>query len=562
MGSEIGVRESPNKEEEEETSRIEVDTSAPFESVKEAVTRFGGLGYWKPSKLSASQTEMVKGEVEDMSKVEEQAEELEKDLILKERETLDVLKELEATKTIVEELKLKLQKQASEVLVLGDVAENKGHLEEEEEEDVHVNPVPEISNFPPSSTPGLILLELKQAKFNLTRTTSDLADIRSSVELLNKKLDKERASLERTRERLTTNSSKMSCLEQELSQTRLKLQGAKGVEISDGSEENNDPLDITKELQRLTSEVEQFKVMGDAARNEVSRALSEIEQTRTRIKTAEMRLVAARKMKQAARAAEAVALAEIKALSTSKVDGGVTLTFEEYSSLACKAREAEEVSKTKVVNAMVQVEEAHVSNMEVLKKVEEATEEVKTSKAALEEALSRVEAANKEKLAVEEALRKWRSENGQRKQRYVHNSTKFKNSTHSTHHRSRELSRLRDVNGTNLATDDGKDPTLKPTLSIGQILSRKLLLPEDFEMEMKAEKRKVSLGQMLSKKNVGEIQMPSVEGRKGESEEGSSSSSSVHLSGKRKKFGFARFSLMLAKQNKKKKKKHPNLNLR
>ena len=58
----------------------------------------------------------------------------------------------------------------------------------------------------PSSTPGLILMELKQAKLNLTKTTNDLADVQTSVESLNKKLEKERISLEKTRERLAQNT--------------------------------------------------------------------------------------------------------------------------------------------------------------------------------------------------------------------------------------------------------------------------------------------------------------------------------------------------------------------
>ncbi|KAJ6708421.1 MYOSIN HEAVY CHAIN-LIKE [Salix viminalis] len=261
-------------------------------------------------------------------------------------------------------------------------------------------------------------------------------------------------------------------------------------------------------------------------------------------------------MKEAARAVEAVALAEIKALSShenssekcSQKPEGVTLTFEEYSSLTCKAREAEELSKTKVVDAMLQVDEANVSNMEVLKKVEEATEEIKTSKKALEEALNRVEAANKGKLAVEEALRKWRSEHGQ-KRRSINNSAKFKN-PHPSHHR--RDSRLLDVNGLNLVSD-GSVPVLKPTLSIGQILSRKLHLPEEFETETMADngtvKRKVSLGQMLGKQNVDVP--PSWKADKENCQK--------QFSGKRKKFGFARFSLLLTKQSKKKKKPTPNL---
>ncbi|KAE8734056.1 hypothetical protein F3Y22_tig00000778pilonHSYRG00056 [Hibiscus syriacus] len=460
------------------------------------------LLYDKLSPYESSRKSLVSHDLEvvDIAKLEEQAAQLEKDLIVKERETLDVLKELETTKLTVEELKLKLQKEASEVNEnLEKITDGMEEAEKENHQVGHPNLGGSLS-LHPQSAPGLILMELKQAKLNLSRTTDDLADIRGSVDSLNKKLEKERISLEKTRERLSQNSSKISSLEEELSQTRFKLQVVKDAEIKSC---DDNPLDISRELQRLSSEAEQFKKLGQAARSE-----------------------------EAARAAEVVALAEIKTLSRMESSMGVPM----------------QKAEGKAVDAMLQVDEANVSKMEILKKVEEATEEIKTSKKALEEALNRVEAANKGKLAVEEALRKWRSE-GQ-KRRSVHNSTKFKNSYPS--HNQKD-SRLFDLNGLNLVSNYST-PVLKPTLSIGQILSRKLLLPEDFENEMLAEKgtmkRKVSLGQMLGKQNTDLI----TDSHKTEKRNGHK-----QFSGKRMKFGFAQFSLLLAKQNKKKK---PTLNLR
>uniref|UniRef100_A0A0D3E4U0 Uncharacterized protein n=1 Tax=Brassica oleracea var. oleracea TaxID=109376 RepID=A0A0D3E4U0_BRAOL len=186
-----------------------------------AATRFGGFGFWKPSSLN-NIPEASKNDVDEANIV---ASELEKKLISKEGEDLKVLKSLESTKAIVEELKSKLHGK-------------------EDKENCDMN----------------ILKELNQAKMNLYKTTEHLTAIRESIELLNKRLEEERAALEKTRERLNSVNA----------------------------------AEISKEIQRLSDDALEFSKTGEEARFAVDNAVCEIERTRSKIKAAEMRLVAGR----------------------------------------------------------------------------------------------------------------------------------------------------------------------------------------------------------------------------------------------------------------------------
>ncbi|CAN6807783.1 hypothetical protein Bca4012_002189 [Brassica carinata] len=464
--------------------RVEIDTSTQFESVREAANRFGGFGFWRPThnyKPSGAFQENVEG---DIIRLKAQAAELQNDLIAKEGETLEVVKELEETKATVKELNLKLhQKNEKELL--------------REEVDGCFKPA------------GAVLKDLSKAKMNLCKRTVDLAGIRESVEVLNKKLQEEKAALEKTRERLMQKSLKA-------------VKGETG---------ENDAFVMMNEVRRLSSEAQEFKKTGENAGLEIVKAMAAIEDTREKIKTAKIRLVAARKMKEAARAAEAVAIAEIKA---------VTVTTED----------AEEEERKRVEEAVSRVEEANVSKMYTLKKVDKAAQEVETSKKAMEEAVERVDTTNAAKLEAEAALRNRQSEKGQRRRlsSSVNNTAKFK-SRRETTTTTPKTTRLMDVNGLHLTYDDvavgssSSVPVLKPTMSIGQILSRKLLVAEDSDvMNVASERKKMSLGQMLAKSSSGDETWS----KKSEGKENGKRS----VTRKR----FAKIAMLLKKESKNKKK--------
>ncbi|CAN6295178.1 unnamed protein product [Urochloa humidicola] len=524
--------------------RAEIDTSAPFESVREAVDRFGGSAAWSSDLVRRMFAPSKKHEHSEQAAeaidVQEQAAQLENEVAVKEKETLDVLKELESAKKIIADLKLKIQKEANEISPDEAVkSEEIGQVsmagpEEQQPENVPVDVDMEGLEENPQHPSGSVLVGLELAKENLNRTTSDLAAVRAAVELLRSSIAKEKMLLERSREKLSSNTSLVSSLEDELDQTAQKLETLKDLQ-----KRRKDPSDIFIEIKKMTSEVQQLRSMANDSKSEAMLLAAEIEQAKASVSTAEIRCIAAKKMEEAARAAEALALAEIKSLLSSEnsFEGdnscdGVTLSMEEYFTLCSKALEADENYKKKVGDAMLQVDLANSSESESVKRLEDAKLEVEECKKALQEALKRVEAANHGKLAVEEILRRWKSESGRRK-RSIGGSPKFKNATH----------RRKDLYCMDIV-DDVSDRSFKQTLSIGQILSMKLMGPDGYDKSVwddkTSEMPNISLGQILNRSGVSCRE---------------DMASRRRLSGKRKKFALTGLSVLLAKQSKSKKKR-------
>ncbi|BAT81052.1 hypothetical protein LR48_Vigan07g054500 [Vigna angularis] len=521
--------------------RAEIDTSPPFASVKEAVTRFEGTGPWTPFYKFGEARNIV--EDFDIKRVEEEAAKLEKDLIVKELETLDVLEELGATKAILEELKLQLQSEALNCLATRgeNSCEQAGAATRNCENGINNEEQTLQSSSQCAPLPDLFLVELRQAKVSLGKTINDLGVIQSSVEDLNKKMKKERLFVERAREKLASKFAAVST--QEVTKTEAGFNPPEAT-VGTGCTCHH-PLNGGRSFGFDTG---QCNRINETRSSEVLRPLPEFGENGFSIKTAEMRWFAAKKMEEAAMAAEAVALAEIEALCCHEISSEfsfpehqkVTFALGECSPLNPVVQFPQESTLEKVTDSEFQIDKIGISKLGILKKFEEATEEVLRSKQVLTEVLNSVESANIKQLAAEEALRRWIPENDLKGQTLT-KSSMFKQAGIC------QDSPLPDVIRSITTNNDPKH-ALRSSVSMRDVLSKKPVLEDCTSTKDMQEHsgQTVALSQMLRALKEDQT-LPTIPEK-----DVKSNQKQKQFIASRKKFSFIQISLPLGKRSKKK----------
>ncbi|OIW03426.1 hypothetical protein TanjilG_14651 [Lupinus angustifolius] len=169
----FGEVESPTFAKQMAARKALIDTAAPFESVKEAVSKFGGIVDWKAHRMET--VEKSKIVEQELGKVQEEIPVYGKRSEASEQGKVQVLQELDSTQRLIEELKLNLER-----------AKTEEHQARQDSELAKLR-VEEMEQGIAEDSSIAVKAQLEVAKARYTEAITELTSVREELDTLRKK---------------------------------------------------------------------------------------------------------------------------------------------------------------------------------------------------------------------------------------------------------------------------------------------------------------------------------------------------------------------------------------